>query len=110
MGGGKITIGSFLKIGFETKKYHFCILLDWIATEAILHPNFGKVIKTTQNVPKTVDNHKKTISFWSRKTILVILASKGYNTEFQDLEIGNADNKNALETPFLVKLFLTHSI
>ena len=47
----------FFKIGFETKKYHFCILLAWTVTVAILHPKFEKVIKTTQNVPKTVDNH-----------------------------------------------------
>ena len=56
--GDQNTIGIFFwKIGFETKKYHFCVLLDWIVTEAILHPNFEKVIKTTQNGPKTVDNH-----------------------------------------------------
>ena len=33
-------IGKFLKIGFETKKYHFCVLLAWTVTAAILHPLF----------------------------------------------------------------------
>ena len=54
-----------LKIGFETKKYHF-ILLALTVTEAILHPKFDKVIKTIQNVPKTVDNHQEHLVFGLR--------------------------------------------
>ena len=37
-------------------KSTFCVLLAWTVTVTILHPKFEKVIKTTQNVPKTVDN------------------------------------------------------
>ena len=33
------------------------VLLPQTDTEAILHLKFEKVIKTIQNVPKTVDNH-----------------------------------------------------
>ena len=47
------------KIGFETKKYHFCVLLAWTVTVAIFHPIYEKLIKTIQNVPKSVDNHKE---------------------------------------------------
>ena len=43
------------KLVVMTKKYHFCLL--FACTIAILHPKFEKVIKTTQNVPKTVGNH-----------------------------------------------------
>ena len=32
-------------------------------TEAILHPKFEKVIETTQNIPKTVDNHQEQLVF-----------------------------------------------
>ena len=32
-------------------------------TIAILHQKFQKVIKTTQNVPKTVDNHQEQLVF-----------------------------------------------
>ena len=48
--------------------------------EAILHLKFEKGIKTTQNIPKTVDNHQK---------------------QFHDPEIGTADDKNAIKPPFL---------
>ena len=37
----------------------FWVLLALTVTEAILHPKFEKVLKTIQNVPKTVDNHKE---------------------------------------------------
>ena len=57
--GTKIPQENFKKIGFETKKYHFCVLVSSTVTAAILHPKFEKVIKTTQNVPKTVDNHQE---------------------------------------------------
>jgi len=53
--GTKIPKDNFLKIGFETKKYHFCVLFALTVTVAILRPKFEKVIKTTQNVPKTID-------------------------------------------------------
>ena len=46
-------------MGFETKKYHFCVLFDWTTTIAIFHQKYEKVLKTTQNVPKTVDNHQE---------------------------------------------------
>ena len=61
--GTKIPSEIFLKIGFETKKYHFSILLALTVTEAILHQNFEKVITSTQNVPKTVDNHLEQLVF-----------------------------------------------
>ena len=54
--------------------YDFCILLAWTVKVAILPQKFEKVIKTNQNVPKTVGNHWE--QFWSKITILVILASK----------------------------------
>ena len=56
--GTKITQENFLKIGFLPKKCHFCVLLSRPATIHIFHLKFEKVIKTTQNVPKTVDNHQ----------------------------------------------------
>ena len=52
-------------------------------TVAILHPKFEKVLKTPQNIPKTVDNHQK---------------------QFYDPEIGTADDKNAIKTPFFAIL------
>ena len=55
MGLNNVNIDLFLKkIGFETKKCHFCIILAWTVTVAI-----GKINKTTENVPKTVDNHQE---------------------------------------------------
>ena len=39
------------------KNCHFCILLARLTTIQVLHQKFEKVPKTTQNVPKTVDNH-----------------------------------------------------
>ena len=69
-------------------------------TEAILHPKFEKMIKNTQNVPKTVDNYflvqDNNFSHFSLK--------KGQKTEFYDLEIGTADDKNAIKTPFFTIL------
>ena len=50
-------------MGFETKKYHFCILFACTKTIAIFHQKFEKVIKTSQNVPKTVDNHLEQLVF-----------------------------------------------
>ena len=41
-GGDQDTKGFFLKMGFETKKYHFYTLLAWIVTEAILYQKFEK--------------------------------------------------------------------
>ena len=46
-------------MGFETKKYHFCVFFALPATIAIFHQKYEKVLKTTQNVPKTVDNHQE---------------------------------------------------
>ena len=46
-------------MGFETKKYHFCVLFAQTMTIAIFHQKYEKVLKTTQNVPKTVDNHQE---------------------------------------------------
>ena len=43
-------------MGFETKNCHFYVLFIWTVTIAILHQKFVKVIKTTKNVSKTVDN------------------------------------------------------
>ena len=64
MGGRpKYHRNSFLKIGFQTKKYHFCVLFALTVTVAILRPKFEKLIKTTQNVPKTIDNHQKQLVF-----------------------------------------------
>ena len=40
------TVMFLLKIGFETKKYHF-ILLALTVTEAILHLKFEKAIRNT---------------------------------------------------------------
>ena len=60
-------------MGFETKKYHFCVLFAWTMTIAIFHQKYKKVQKTSQNVPKTVDNHQEQLV---RISILVILASK----------------------------------
>ena len=56
LGGDNNNIGDN-KMVFGTKKYHFYVLFAWTATIAILHQIFGKVIKTTPNVPKTVDDH-----------------------------------------------------
>ena len=50
-------------MGFQTKKYHFCILLAIQAETLVLHQKFEKVMKTTQNVPKTVDNHLEQLVF-----------------------------------------------
>ena len=55
--GIKRTKENFFKMGFETKNCHFYILFIWTVTIAILHQKFEKVIKTTQNVSKPVDNH-----------------------------------------------------
>ena len=45
------------------------------------------------------------ISFGFRISILVIFASKkAKKNEFYDLEIVSADDKNAIETPFLAVL------
>ena len=44
-------------MGFETKNCHFYILFTLTVTIAIIHQEFEKVIKTTQNVPKTLDNY-----------------------------------------------------
>ena len=61
--GDQNKIGIFLKIGFETIKYHFCVLLALTVTVAILHPKFEKVIKSTQNVPKTVEHHQEQLAY-----------------------------------------------
>ena len=57
--GDKNNLGKFFKMGFGTKKYHFCVLFSRTATIAIFHKKYEKVLKTTQNVPKTVDNHQE---------------------------------------------------
>ena len=46
-------------MGFETKKYHICILFTQTMKIAIFHRKYEKVLETTQNVPKTVDNHQE---------------------------------------------------
>ena len=46
-------------MGFETKKYHFYVLFARNRTIAIFHQKYEKVLKTTQNIPKTVDNHQE---------------------------------------------------
>ena len=51
----------FLKIGFGSKKYNVCGFLVWTVTAAILHQKLEKVIKKTQNVPKTVDNQEQLV-------------------------------------------------
>ena len=63
-------------MGFENKKYHFCILFAWTTSVAIFHKKYEKVLKTTQSVPKTVDNHQEKFRI-------------------------SIYNKNAIETPFL---------
>ena len=59
VGGYKEPEKIFFKMGFENKKYHFCILFAWIISVAIFHEKYEKVLKTNQNVPKTVDNHQE---------------------------------------------------
>ena len=46
-------------MGFETKKYLFHVLFACIMSIAIFHHKYENLLKTTQNVPKTVDNHKE---------------------------------------------------
>ena len=46
-------------MGFETKKYNFCVLFAQTLTIVIFHQKCEKVQKTTQNAPKTVDNYQE---------------------------------------------------
>ena len=63
-------------------------------TIAIFHQKYEKVLKTTQNVPKTVDNHQEQLVLGLLCiSILVILASRRPKKTI--------NNKNAIVTPFL---------
>ena len=39
--------------------YHFSVLFTLTPTIAVFLQNYEKVLKTTQNVPKTVDNYQE---------------------------------------------------
>ena len=88
--GTKIPQENFLKIGFEAKKCHFCVLLAWTVTVAILHPKFEKVIKTTQNVPKTLDNHQEQLVLGLGYQFLSFQHQKRPQNNFQDSEFVTA--------------------
>ena len=58
------------------------------------------MIKTTQNVPKTVDNHQEQFALGLGYLFSHFSLKKGQKTKFQDPEFITADNINAIETLF----------
>ena len=61
--GGQKNLRKIFKIRILPKQYHYCILLASPAETHVLYQKFEKEIKTTQNVPKTVDNHLEQLVF-----------------------------------------------
>ena len=63
----------------------------------MFHQKYEKVLKNTQNVSKTVDNHQEQLVLRYDINFSHFSLKNGQKTNIQDPEFVTADNKNAIE-------------